>query len=144
MHYKKENASLRQYSNPELQIIFLSKEACIQLSHHFVWKRQKMLSDSINIMSMYDCWLQWETAHPPLPKANINTYFSYLLRAKCWLRGGVGGKFPRSIYWFSCVHVLKLDFIHLENNSISFFSSGHHIWPLAQWKFCLTYPGRYF
>ena len=30
----------------------------------------------------------WETAHLPLPSANINTYFS--LRAKCGLRGGVG------------------------------------------------------
>ena len=26
----------------------------------------------------------WETTHLPLPKANINTYFS--LGAKCWLR----------------------------------------------------------
>ena len=34
----------------------------------------------------------WETAHLPLPYANINTYFSF--RAKCWLRGGVGGQFP--------------------------------------------------
>ena len=30
----------------------------------------------------------WETAHLPLPWDNVNTYFS--LRAKCWLRGGVG------------------------------------------------------
>ena len=36
-----------------------------------------------------------ETAHLPLPKANINTYFS--LRAKCWIRGGVGGQFPLSV-----------------------------------------------
>ena len=27
--------------------------------------------------------------------ANINTYFS--LRAKCWLRGGMGGQFPRNV-----------------------------------------------
>ena len=33
-----------------------------------------------------------ETAHLPLPKANINTYFS--LRAKCQLRGGIGRQFP--------------------------------------------------
>ena len=38
-----------------------------------------------------------ETVHLPLPKANINTYFS--LRAKCWLRGGVGGQFPRNLNW---------------------------------------------
>ena len=37
----------------------------------------------------------WETAHLPLPKANINTYYS--LRAKCWLRGGVGGQLPRNV-----------------------------------------------
>ena len=35
----------------------------------------------------------WETAHLPLPYTNINTYFS--LRAKCWLRGGVGRQFPK-------------------------------------------------
>ena len=34
----------------------------------------------------------WETAHLPLPKANISTYFS--LRPKCWRRGGVGWHFP--------------------------------------------------
>ena len=39
----------------------------------------------------------WETAHLPLPYANINTYFSF--RAKCWLRGGVGGQFPRNLNW---------------------------------------------
>ena len=33
-------------------------------------------------------------AQLPLPKANINTYFS--LREKRWLRGGVGGQFPRN------------------------------------------------
>ena len=32
----------------------------------------------------------WETAHLPLPQANIKTYFS--LTAKCWLGGGVGGQ----------------------------------------------------
>ena len=35
----------------------------------------------------------WETAHLPLPYAIIITYFS--LRAKCWLREGVGGQFPQ-------------------------------------------------
>ena len=39
----------------------------------------------------------WETAHLPLPYANINTYFS--LREKGWLRGGVGGQFPRNLKW---------------------------------------------
>ena len=37
----------------------------------------------------------WETAHSPLPYASINTYFS--LRAKCRLREGVGGQFPRNV-----------------------------------------------
>ena len=36
-----------------------------------------------------------KSAHLPLPQTNINTYFS--LRAKCWLRGGVGGLFPRNV-----------------------------------------------
>ena len=36
-----------------------------------------------------------ETAHLPFPQVNINTYFS--LRAKCWIRGGIGGQFPRSL-----------------------------------------------
>ena len=39
----------------------------------------------------------WETAHLPLPYANINTYFSF--RAKCWFRGGVGGQFPTHLNW---------------------------------------------
>ena len=37
-----------------------------------------------------------EIAHLPLPQANINTCFS--LRAKCWLRGGVSGQFPRILF----------------------------------------------
>ena len=33
--------------------------------------------------------------YPPTPpKANININFS--LRVKCWVRGGVGGQFPRN------------------------------------------------
>ena len=31
----------------------------------------------------------------PLPSANINAYLSLL--AKCWLRGGGGGQFPRKV-----------------------------------------------
>ena len=38
----------------------------------------------------------WETAHLPLSKPNINTYFS--LWAKCLVWGGVGGQFPRNIH----------------------------------------------
>ena len=38
--------------------------------------------------------LFWETAHLPLPKANIVTYFS--LREK-WVRGGVGRQFLRNV-----------------------------------------------
>ena len=29
------------------------------------------------------------------PQANINAYLP--LRSKCWLRGGVGGQFPRNV-----------------------------------------------
>ena len=32
---------------------------------------------------------------PTPPLLNINTYF--LLREKCWLRGGVGGQFHRNV-----------------------------------------------
>ena len=39
--------------------------------------------------------LFWETAHLPLHLTNINTCFS--LREKGWLRGGVGGQFPRKV-----------------------------------------------
>ena len=35
------------------------------------------------------------TGNPP--KANINAYLP--LRSKCWLRGGVGGQFPRNVWW---------------------------------------------
>ena len=37
----------------------------------------------------------WKPAHLPLPYANIKTEFSF--RAKCWLRGGLGGQFPRDL-----------------------------------------------
>ena len=45
-----------------------------------------------------------ETAHLPLHRANINTYFS--LRAKRWLRGGVGGQFPWNLNWFDFFPVI--------------------------------------
>ena len=41
--------------------------------------------------------VSWEAAHPPLPWANIKTYFS--LRAKFWRRGGVGGHLPWNMSW---------------------------------------------
>ena len=47
-----------------------------------------------------------ETAHRPLPCTNINTKF--LLRAKCWLRGGVGGQFLRNVKWKKFTHFLIL------------------------------------
>ena len=49
----------------------------------------------------------WETAHLPLPYANINTYFS--LRAKWWLRGGVGVHFPRNLKWSNFFIIQNLD-----------------------------------
>ena len=55
--------------------------------------------------SFYD---SGETDYLTLPYANIYTYFS--LRAKCWLRGGVGGQFPRN-------------FIMIQNNSVSTYLS---------------------
>ena len=35
----------------------------------------------------------WENTHLLLSWANVDTHFS--LREKCWVTGGVGGKFPR-------------------------------------------------
>ena len=55
--------------------------------------------------SFYD---SGETDYLTLPQANIYTYFS--LRAKCWLRAGVGGQFPRN-------------FIMIQNNSVSTYLS---------------------
>ena len=43
----------------------------------------------------------WETAHLPLPQTNINPSLS--LRAKWWLRGGVGGQFARNLHWSALV-----------------------------------------
>ena len=37
----------------------------------------------------------WETAHLPIRKPNIDTYFSPW--AKCWVWEGVGGQFPSDI-----------------------------------------------
>ena len=45
--------------------------------------------DKIIILSVWIIIRFWETAHLPLPETDIKTYFS--LRAKCWLKGGVGG-----------------------------------------------------
>ena len=58
-------------------------------------------------IAVWDQFRCWETAHPPLPKANINTYF--LLRAKWWLRGGVGGQFPRNLNWFAVCYKIRDD-----------------------------------
>ena len=49
----------------------------------------------------------WETAHLPLPYANI--YFS--LRAKYWLRGGVDGQIPRNVE--------RSDFSDKHNSNLS-------------------------
>ena len=46
----------------------------------------------------------WETALP-LPSANKTTqqHLSYfLLKAKCWLRGGVGGQLPKKGIMMLC------------------------------------------
>ena len=52
--------------------------------HHTVIEAPYILERRINLGL-------WETAHLPLPYANINAQFS--LRAKCWLRGRVVGQF---------------------------------------------------
>ena len=53
----------------------------------------------INAWETYFVWQInlgfWEIAHLLFPYSNVNTYFSR--RAKCWLKGGVGGQFPRNL-----------------------------------------------
>ena len=40
----------------------------------------------------------WENAHLPLPYANINTSpLGQNIAHLAWLRGGVGGQFPRNV-----------------------------------------------
>ena len=58
--------------------------------------------EKVMFVTLLTCTFQislgfWETVHPPLPQANIKTHFS--LRAKCWLRRGVAGQFPRNLTW---------------------------------------------
>ena len=52
--------------------------------------------------STYVRKLQTETAHLTLPI----TYFS--LRAKCWLRGGVGGQFYRYVLWSILIYSVRI------------------------------------
>ena len=52
-------------------------------------KKYEAFWDKIIILSVWIIIRFWETAHLPLPETEIKTYFS--LRAKCWLKGGVGG-----------------------------------------------------
>ena len=65
-----------------------------------------------------------ETAYLPLPKANINTYFSR--RAKCWLRGGVGGQFPRNVKW-SGIRSHTFTPV-LENECLKVFNLASFLW----------------
>ena len=52
-------------------------------------KKYEAFWDKIIILFVWIIIRFWETAHLPLPETEIKTYFS--LRAKCWLKGGVGG-----------------------------------------------------
>ena len=65
-----------------------------------------------------------ETAYLPLPKANINTYFSR--RAKCWLRGRVGGQFPRNVKW-SGIRFHTFTPV-LENECLKVFNLAYFLW----------------
>ena len=75
------------------------------LRHHSIWstlttsyhkavpKMLRCVNLSITLKGIDGIIIRfWETAHLPLPWDNVNTYFS--LRAKCWLRGGVGIMIP--------------------------------------------------
>ena len=60
----------------------------------------------------------WETAYLPLPWLNVNTNSS--LRAKCWLREGVGRQFSRNLSRFFLgndklvVHVFVVIFMYFS------------------------------
>ena len=97
----------KQYSSCSSTIIFIGNDPPLSL------KNQKFVNNAgeggtRNLIRPPFClllhrqgclhfwWINlgfWETAHLPLPRANISTYF-LLNRAKWWLRGGVGGQFP--------------------------------------------------
>ena len=68
------------------------KPHIIHLNVHAFYTKVLILLDRSNHESR-----TWETAHLPLPKANINSHFS--LCAKCCFRGGEGGQFPRNVWW---------------------------------------------
>ena len=50
----------------------------------------------------------------------IHTYF--LFRAKCWLRGGVGGQFPKNLNWSHYFNYCKQHKWALKNSSAEKFS----------------------
>ena len=60
------------------------------------------------------------TKFPP----NIKTYFS--LRAKCWLRGGVGRQFPRNVRWSEVEDQNK------QTNKPGEDSNHYQKWPQCQ------------
>ena len=91
----------------------------------FGWKRKRRVKRGF-----------WETVHLPLPKANINTYFS--LGAKWWLRGRVGGQFPGNLNWSTCVpqHNSTHDWDFGEDNAAAssegiFFTKTS---PMSEWE----------
>ena len=90
----------------------------------FGWKRKRRVKRDF-----------WQTAHLPLPKANINTYFS--LRAKWWLRGRVGGQFPRNLIWCRSCCVPRHNSTHdweLGEDNAAASSEGIFTSPMSQWE----------
>ena len=69
------------------------------------WCMRYAVSIVLLFIAVYIHWINvgfWETAHLPVPEANIITYFS--LKAKCWLRGGIGGQ----IIWIIILYMFVL------------------------------------
>ena len=71
-------------NNPELDVLW--SNLYNDLSH----KKPYVARVSGNLL--YFVLRIWREEKILISVANINTYFS--LRARCWLRGGVGGQFP--------------------------------------------------
>ena len=93
--------------------------------------------------------------HLPLPQGNINAYLS--LRAKCWLKGGVGGRFPRNLNWSvfgtptptwytnmgtNMVHQHGHRFIGSSTNMAA-VTSCENIWLKGLWKTFLVIKRRF-
>ena len=85
------------------RIIILTSQLFVYYVNVCQWNVRKPGSPKRSVTGLYKGQknvgqLMFLRNWPPTPPlANINTYFSP--GEKCWLRGGVGGQFPRNLNW---------------------------------------------